>query len=311
VATEDETAPDEAAALKDAVKHGRYLAALRELNRLKEKGSLAVQSLDAACLERIQRIGGRYEAGMKLIQNKPSDFKIWEENVKLNLAWAVKLEGDRMNCLTVTRFPAKCLSLSDCCVLEFERDLENHLSDDDIRSKELSKPDAHECSWHRLAHMKSVGSKTDDILIESALDALDEPSKSVFAMRYSPSSYDPAATTDPFGNVLPIAEKGRDRAACQIFFTKLTSNGTEVIRTEGNEIKMPSTIAKILGLMPGFLLKKMFRQNFENQAKYALEYAAKTDGRAALNARKELKVTAPRSQFYHQVHTHAASMECK
>jgi len=291
---------DESGRLTEALKQGRYVAASRELKKLEDKAIL-MPALDASSRERLKRIEGRYEAGMKLIQSKPGDFRISEENAELNLSWGLKLEGDRLVILQETKFPS--LSLVDCCMLEFERDLENHLTDDDIKTTMLSSPLAHECTWHRLAHIKDVGSKIDDVVVESALDALDEPCKSVIGMRYSPSAYDASAKVDPSGNAIPPPEKGRDRPPYVFFFTKLTPSSNGVIRTEVSEAQIPSTVAKILGWMPGFVLKKLFRKMLENQAKYAVELVQKR--RAVLDERLQ---AAPRSVFYQQICTHEASM---
>lgn len=291
---------DESGRLTEAIKQGRYVAASRHLKRLEEKAIL-MPALDVSSRDRLKRIEGRYEAGMKLVQAKPNDFRVSEENAELNLSWGMKLEGDRLLVLQETTFPS--LSLVDCCVLEFERDLENHLTDDDIRATMLSCPDAHECTWHRLSHIKAVGRKTDDVVVESALDALDEPCKSIIGMRYSPSAYDASAQVDPSGNAIPRPEEGRDRYPYLFFFKKLTPSNNGVICTVASEAKLPSAVAKVLGWMPGFVLKKLFRKTLESQAKYVVEFVQKH--RAVLDERLQ---ASPRAEFYQQICTHEASM---
>jgi hypothetical protein len=297
--------------LTAAADGGRYAAAHRELIRLQENGD-PKEFLDETVIGRISRIGSKFASAMGLLCLKPEDMKVYEKNDKLSLRWGMKLEGNIMQVVSIADFDADFLKM---VCLDLEPDLENAISEDDIRQELFSSAHAHDVSWRKRMIKAGVGTKSDDIVMVSSIDALDEPLNSVCSLKYS---LDKKATMDAFGTPIPTPDNGYVRTPYMMTataFTPLAIDGDKmrgVRKLECVEIEMAPVVAKVLGVMPGFMIKKLCRGNIETKTTLTRKMLQATG--SALDQRVKLpplqcKMQRPPSlQFLEEVRKHICAL---
>jgi len=287
---------------------GRYAEANRELLKLEASLSGAVlgdrgrvvptpiEILGAEAIERVRRIGAKFEDAQRLLKMKPQDLAVNEENSTLKLKWGMKLEKTMMRVVTVTEIDVDFLKV---LALDLEADLEDKISEDEISQVMFGQPHAHDVSWRKRMVKAGVGTKADDIMMVSVVDALDEPEvKAVCTLKYTLAA---EATADPFGNVIPPLADGHLRTPYVMTATTFTPLGLDgdkmrgVRKVEIQEVELPPTVAKILGMMPNFLLKKLCRGSMEAKAKLIPEVIRDSE---ELNKRLQM---SPRSEFLEQI----------
>jgi len=285
--------------LAKAAALGRYAAAHRELLDLQKSGGDPEQFLDKAAIERVNRIGATFAGATRLFKMKPDDLKMFEENKKLNLKWGLKLEGAKMIVVSIVDYNDANFLKMAC--LDLEPDLEDKISEDEIVQELFSQPHAHDVSWRKRMVKSGVGTKSDDILVVSSVDALDESLQAVCSLKYT---LDKSATADPYGTPIPARDAGHERTPYQMTVTALTplAIGGDKMRGvrkfECVEVELPSVVSKILGVMPGFMLKKMCRGNVETKVRLTLDFVQTSQ---EIDKRQH---SQPRSGFFEHVRSH-------
>ena len=117
---------------------------------------------------------------------------------------------------------------------------------------------------------------------------------------------DKGANTDPYGTPVPAADPGYLPTPYQFTATSFTPLGRGGSKLQGVrkfecvETELPPTIAKVLGVMPSFLLKKLCRGNIEAKVKMTMDVVKNF---AELEQRVQVP---PRSEFLGQVQSHIA-----
>merc|ERR1712166_482009 len=132
-----------------------------------------------------------------------------------------------------------------------------------------------------------------------AVDALDEPLvNAVSTLKYTVAA---KATADPFGNAIPPLAPGHLRTPYVMTATAFTPLGLHgdkmrgVRKVEVMEIELAPTVAKVLGMMPNFLLKKLCRGSVETKAKLTHEFIGNSE-----ELKKRMQM-APRSDFLEKI----------
>jgi hypothetical protein len=260
---------DSKESLNKMLRVGKYVAANRELLQIeKAKGG---SGLDDVTTERVHRIGDKFQEALRMLKSKPGDLKVSEQNKELGLHWGMKLEGSIMQIVSVKDYDVDFVKM---IALDLQRDMENNICDDDVSQEILGAPMPHDICWRRRAVIKGVGQKLDDVMMVNSVNALDEDLGAVCSMKYTLAE---SATVDPHGIPIPAVASGFSRTPFVMYassFTPLALGGDQlrgVRKVECLETKLSSTLAKVLGVMPNFLLKKLIRGNQETMAKLTLQ----------------------------------------
>lgn len=288
-----------------ALELGRYAEADRELFKLKESlDDAALEQRSSVCaddIERVRRIGSKFKSVQRLLGMTPQDLKVNEENPKFKLKWGMKLDRAMMQLVSVTEIDGDFLKV---LALDLEADLEDKISEDEISQEMFGQPHAHDVSWRKRMVKAGVGTKADDIMMVSAVDALDEPLvNAVCTLKYT---LDCSASADPFGNTIPPVAPGHLRTPYVMTATAFTPLGLHgdkmrgVRKLEVMEIELAPAVAKVLGMMPNFVLKKLCRGSVETKARLIPEVIGNSE---ELNKRMQV---APRSQFLEHIRSHLA-----
>jgi hypothetical protein len=275
--------------LSTLLRAGKYAAANKLLQLEKAAGGCG---LDEATTERIHRIGNKFNEAMRMLQAKPGDLKVSEHNKQLGLHWGLKLDGPIMQIVSVKDYDVDFLKM---VALDLKRDMEGKTCDDEISQEILGTPCTHDVCWRRKAVIKGVGQKLDDVMMVNSVNALDEPLGAVCSMKYTLAESD---TTDPHGTPIPAVMSGFSRTPFVMYatsFTPLALEGNKlrgVRKVECLETKLSPMLAKVLGVMPSFLLKKLIRGNQETMAKKTLE---------VLNSAESANLLTQDAEFFDQL----------
>jgi len=266
--------------LNTSLRAGKYIAASRALLRGDEHGS----GLDEATLERIHRIDSKFNEATRMLTAKPGDLKVSEHNKQLGLHWGLKLEGSIMQIVSVKDYDVDFVKMIE---LDLQRDMEDKTCEDNVSQEILGAPFPHDICWRRKAVIKGIGQKLDDVMMVNSVNALDEPLSAVCTMKYTLAE---SATADPHGTPLPPVAPGSSRTPFVMYatsFTPLALGGDAmrgVRKLECLETKLSPMLAKVLGVMPNFLLKKLVRGNQEAMAKLTTELLKSAESENLLKA---------------------------
>jgi len=167
---------------------GRIVEARRELARM-EAAKYDLSCFDPKLLEQIRRIGGKYDESLAMLNTEVSSLPVHETNSKLKLAWGLSLANGT---LRATFSVERDLELVKSVVAFQEKDLDVGLKESVVRVDSLGDPSANDSLWRVISFAKSLGTKGDDIIVESSADALDEPLGSIWMSGYSPPVNQPA-----------------------------------------------------------------------------------------------------------------------
>jgi len=284
-----------------SAEESRYCAADSELKQFLTDFNLdlsnAKQQFQFAdnVLERIPRIMKVFTKGLEMTFNlaTPSSFEINERNASLNLWWGLKVESDTMTGSFNCTVP---LNIMECCAVEFERDLENTYSLEEVQADMLAGL-ADDCIWRRRSLDRESGFAGDDIEIVSVVDALDEHG-CIMRMKYLPADGQFPYGIDRDSYAL---DKSAHRSSGQCSFMKLVPSleGTEVQSVF--EAKLPKTIATALNAAPAEVLKKGARKTYECWVASVVPWANSRHGKAEIQRRMDL---APHSQLYKNLAFH-------
>jgi hypothetical protein len=240
----------------DAANAGRYAMAHAGMPTV---GIDPKEYLDSEVIERINRIGSKFNETISMLQKKPADVKANEKNASLRLEWSVSVEGSIMEMISVEDYDCDIMKL---IALDLQRSLENKIQGDDTVVNEIQgEPFAHDVCWRR----RDNKNKLDDILMASCIDALDTPVKAICILKYSLPT---AVTKLPGLDSIPAAQDGYERTPYIMIatsFAPLPQGG--VRRIEVDHRDLPAGLAKALGVMPTFMLKKVVRGRLENEVK--------------------------------------------
>lgn len=301
IASQDVRPPQDTHPLAIATDLGRYASAYRELIELQKIGGDPNEFLDKDAIERVTRIGAKFTDAMKMFETQPEDLKINEENKKLKLRWGMKLEEATLILVSVCDIDVNVMKVLS---LDLEADLENKISDADLKQEMFSEPHAHDVSWHKHSVKSGLGTKFDDILMTSSVDALDEPLKAVCSLKYT---LDAGATADPYGTPIPKVDPGHTRSPYYFnatAWTPLALGGDKmrgIRKFETTTWELDSIIVKILSMMPNFVLKKLIRQSVESKIKLISEVLQNAEDLKEIDGRMQM---LPRSKFIEQVRSH-------
>lgn len=173
--------------LMTAWKLGRIVQAARELKRLEDTKPEEVRCFPASIIEQVRRIGQKFEESQSLLAIKISELPIHESNPKLKLEWGLQLSQGLVRAIySVDRDLDVCRGIA---ALQ-EKDLDVGLKENivDVLKLGLHKPN--DAIWRVQTYTKAIGTRGDDIVVESMADALDEPIGSIWLSAYSPPKQD-------------------------------------------------------------------------------------------------------------------------
>jgi hypothetical protein len=248
--------------VKDAAEAAKYATAFKKIGELRNSGAKPEDHLDKDMIARIDRIGAKFNEALGLLTTRPDTLKANEKNDKLGVHWGVQLDGAVMKSCSVKEFDCDIMKVIG---IALSRNLEGQLLEDKKLSGTINgKPHAHDVSWRRL----DESNKLDNNGMVSIVDALDEPMKGICIMNYYNA---PTATTDPLGNTLTPCQSGFNRTPQQLIATQIVPSAKGALKTEVVMMELPSGMAKTLGMMPGFVFKKLMRGLVETPIKNTAE----------------------------------------
>merc|ERR1712147_274601 len=99
------------------------------------------------------------------------------------------------------------------------------------------------------------------------MDAFDEPIEGILRMRYTVSAYDKTCSMDPYGGDLPPPGKGYERHPYFVDYTGIAPRGSGTAVFSIMDCRLPHSVAKVLAIMPDFVLKKLVRGRVESFSK--------------------------------------------
>lgn len=279
---------------------GRGAEAYRQLLELEAAGGNPREFLAESSIERIRRIGATYERSLKLLGSKVTNYATNEKNLRLNLEWGMELKDGLLRMMYVCEHDIDLVK-----VLAFgqEVDLQGALEKDMVRAEPVGEQQANDAMWHIISHDKTLGTKTDELVFASTLDALSEPIGSIWNAAYTP----PQDMTELEGVPLPMLEKGYSRPSYSFAATLLTPlsvDGGAVQRCRQIsvfEARLPKVVNGIMSVMPAFLLKRFMRTEIEKRVA-SLAPLLKTS-----SEHEQRMLTSPRREFYEHVQWHLAA----
>mmetsp|Transcript_13360 Transcript_13360/g.25217 ORF Transcript_13360/g.25217 Transcript_13360/m.25217 type:complete len:580 (+) Transcript_13360:110-1849(+) len=185
-----------------AWKLGRIVQAARELKRLEEAMPEEVQCFPASVIEQVRRIGRKFEESQSLLSIKINELPIHESNPKLKLDWGLQVSQGLVRAVyCVDRDLDVCKGIA---ALQ-EKDLDVGLKENIVQVDKIGLHKPNDAIWRVQTHTKAIGTRGDDIVVESMADALDEPIGSIWLSAYSPPKPDPKDTVESASTPLSAA----------------------------------------------------------------------------------------------------------
>ncbi|CAK0874250.1 unnamed protein product, partial [Prorocentrum cordatum] len=138
-------------------------------------------ALDAELLEQVRRVGTRYEETLEMLSWQVRDLPVFESNEELRLEWGFRSSGNMVWVVVVWDTPD--VDLVRALAGRLERSLSDHYDTGVISCEPLWQKRAYEEIWHKVSVVEAAGKTTmDEILIDSTVDALDEPLGAVWVL---------------------------------------------------------------------------------------------------------------------------------
>lgn len=173
--------------------HGRIMEAHREVKRMECIPRNELWVFDRKVIEQIKRIGAKYEESMDLLNIDVSSLPVHETNAKMKLEWGLQLTDGT---LRATFSVERDLDVVKSFVAFQEKDLDVGIKDNLVQVDPLGSPSSNDSIWRVISHAAALGTKGDDIIIESSVDALSEPLGAIWMSGYSPTAQDKRLAQD-------------------------------------------------------------------------------------------------------------------
>lgn len=282
----------------------RTTEAFRLLRALEALGTPSLE-LDAALLERLHRIGARYEEH----QTRSCSSKGWtmsERNKALGMEHSFLLADGIMKMTYSLDFESVAdvpTAVARATAAFAEMDLHRHFRSEVAGAEALGPASApNDCIWHERKHERNLGATEHAIWTISVTDALDEPERSVLVDCY---------TADPSleelrGVPLPLVPRGARRPSPSVLTFRITPTGDAEGRapatgyriTTCSSTRMPENIYSFLAMMDSHSLGDLIRSQVEEVVRRLRHFLPSS------LALEERLLQGPRAELYQAIRRH-------
>lgn len=282
--------------IASAAHAGRFAEAYRELQRCEAQGIDVHEFLDAQDIERVRRIGSVYEESLRMLQRAPRDYPNHEKNDAIGLEWGAELHDGKFITTTIIE---QDIDIVRAVAVHLEGRAERLFNPDVVSHEPIGEQHSYDTSWQKITHVRATGTKADDVLRKSVVDALDEPSvRAIWLAEYTVGDAGHAGPVTPpraghyrmpylrnvmMLSLLPAGKNGRPRLR-QVQFIELTPKAAAY---------------QVLRLTPTWLKKKMLRDVREDKLRQFANFCGSTDI-------GEFMRDSPRAPLYEQLHKRLA-----
>lgn len=258
-----------------AVAEGRLLDAHRAIQRLEQDHDDAGAILgDDLAVERVERLATLYDSSLSFLARAPEELYDHETEPALNLRWGVEVQGSNLKVLL--RVTACDIDATRLFAALLERDLQRPISAGLLEAETLGAEHANDACWRSISYSKTTWSYSDNVVMLSSLDALDEESGCIWLSSYTPDQN----TTDV--QEIDVPPPRKDHSRSKYVFMAVAARprpeGLEV--TMGMDVRLPDLALPIVRSTPGFLLRSMARsrtlQYWKDLRQHALHSEALT-----------------------------------
>lgn len=284
---------EEVRAFHEASREGRFLDALKEMDRLRAAGIDPSDVLGERPVERVVRITGKYKKSLQMFEAKLEDFSVFENNESIGVKWGIDVQDSYLHLLFEASFPEMDVVRAFAAVQE--RDLHKPFNSGLLSAATLGEETPHDSIWRSFTFSKTFGTKADNLTHISGVDALDEkPLHSLWAGHYNITEETAAAA----GMQIPPVEERHERSSYSLTAYSLQPNiprgGGD--RSRGlrmrvlTEYKLSAVQNAGLSIMPSFAIRRLARSRVEKvpvQFKEFVESSTDLDYRLAHGERSE------------------------